>query len=239
MALRGQGRRERALVGVAHRRPLGSRRCSSGASTPPPAISRRAGRPRLLLLRLAGRRARTSASPRRRSAGAVAGWSTPGRPHRTRASTAACGRRTWRRSSSAGSSTSRRRRRSRRRSSSRICRTATRSCCPGSATRCPSGPSSPKPARRLVNTFLDSGKVDDSLYKPAKRRLHARDQPRHDREDRRSARCSAWRSLTVLSLLWMARRVHKRGRFGRTAGATCCGRCTRSCSASADGSSAP
>ena len=38
-----------------------------------------------------------------------------------------------------GRSTSRRRRRSRRRSSSRTCRTATRSCCPGSATRPASG----------------------------------------------------------------------------------------------------
>ena len=124
--------------------------------------------------RPAGRPARSSATPHRRSSGAAASWSTPGRPHRTTMSTAACGPRTSRRSSSAARSTSRRRRRSRPRSSSRTCRTATRSCCPGSGTRRASGRSSRKPARRLINTFLDSGRVDDSLYKPQTRRLHAR-----------------------------------------------------------------
>ena len=57
-------------------------------------------------------------------------------------------RRTSRRCSSAGSSTSRRRRRPRRRSSSRTCRTATRSSCPDSGIRAPSGRSS----RRQVPT---------------------------------------------------------------------------------------
>ena len=52
----------------------------------------------------------------------------------------------------------------RRRSCSRTCRTATRSCSRASATRTTSGRTSRRRARTCSNTFLASGKVDDSLY---------------------------------------------------------------------------
>ena len=112
---------------------------------------------------------------RRRSAGVAAGWPTPGRPRRTRASTAGCGRRRWRRSSSAASSTSRPRRRSRTKQllPSAAERPPGRAA-PGSGTRPTSGTYQPEAGTRLINTFFDSGRVDDSLYEPAARRLHAR-----------------------------------------------------------------
>jgi TAP-like protein len=72
----------------------------------------------------------------------------------------------------------------------------------------------PEAGTRLINTFFDSGRVDDSLYKPEK-------------IDFTPARTLTGIAkvvagtivglalLAVLSLLWMARRVRKRGRFGR------------------------
>jgi pimeloyl-ACP methyl ester carboxylesterase len=74
----------------------------------------------------------------------------------------------------------------------------------------------PEASSRLLNTFFDSGKVHDSLYHP-------------ETVDFASATnfgeiakiflglALALSILTALSLLWMARRVHKRGRFGRKA----------------------
>jgi pimeloyl-ACP methyl ester carboxylesterase len=72
----------------------------------------------------------------------------------------------------------------------------------------------PEAGTRLVNTFLDSGKVDDSLYE-------------HQRVDLTPAvtqtAVAKWivgtmmgvALLTMLSLLLMARRVRRRGHFGR------------------------
>ena len=77
----------------------------------------------------------------------------------------------------------------------------------------------PEAGSRLINTFLDSGEVDDSLYKPASVDFTP--------EVTQTALAKGiagsmvgLAALTVLSLLWMARRVHKRGHFGRKASAT-------------------
>jgi pimeloyl-ACP methyl ester carboxylesterase len=72
----------------------------------------------------------------------------------------------------------------------------------------------PEAGTHLINTYLASGKVDDSLYSP---------QPvDFTPEVTQTALAKGIAGamvgvalLTVLSLLWMARRVRKRGRFGR------------------------
>ena len=71
---------------------------------------------------------------------------------------------------------------------------------------------------RLVNTFFDSGRVDDSLYEP----MSVDFTP----EVTQTALGKGFAGsmvglalLTVLLLLWLARRAYKRG-FGRKAGAT-------------------
>ena len=70
-----------------------------------------------------------------------------------------------------------------------------------------------------VNTFFDTGRVDDSLYKPQKVDFT----PAVTLTG--IAKIAAGTMvglalLTVLSLLWMPRRMHKRGRIGPKAGAT-------------------
>jgi hypothetical protein len=71
---------------------------------------------------------------------------------------------------------------------------------------------------RLINTFFDSGQVDDSLYKPQSVDFTP--------EVTLTALAKGIAGtmvglalLAVLSLLVMARRVHKRGRIGRKSGA--------------------
>jgi pimeloyl-ACP methyl ester carboxylesterase len=77
----------------------------------------------------------------------------------------------------------------------------------------------PAAGSRLINAFLDSGRVDDSLYKPQSvdftpgLTLTAL-------AKRIAGTMVGLALLTILSLLWMARRVHKRGRFGRKTSAT-------------------
>ena len=95
----------------------------------------------------------------------------------------------------------------------------------------------PEAGSRLINTFFDSGQVDDSLYVPASVDFT------HPMTFGAIAKITlgvilALAALTVLSLLVMARRVRTRGRIGPKSGALL-GRSTRSCSAWADGSSAP
>jgi pimeloyl-ACP methyl ester carboxylesterase len=76
----------------------------------------------------------------------------------------------------------------------------------------------PEAGSRLINAFFDSGRVDDSLYQP---------QPvDFTPEVTQTALAKGLAGamvglalLTVLSLLVMARRVHKRGRIGRKSGA--------------------
>jgi pimeloyl-ACP methyl ester carboxylesterase len=77
----------------------------------------------------------------------------------------------------------------------------------------------PEAGSRLINTFFDSGQVDDSLYK-----LQSVDfTPEITLTALAKGIAGAMVGLgllTVLSLLWMPRRVHKRGRFGPKTSAT-------------------
>ena len=102
-----------------------------------------------------------------------------------------------------------------RRSSCRTSRTATRSCCRARAhDRLLE--QQPRPSNRLINTFFDTGKVDDSLT--SRRRSTSRPSHADGARARASpARWSASRSSTCSRCCWMARRVHTRGRFGRKA----------------------
>ena len=77
----------------------------------------------------------------------------------------------------------------------------------------------PEASSRLINTFFDSGKVDHSLYRPA--RVDFTPEVTQTALAKGIAGSMVGLgALTVLSLLWMARRVHKRGHFGRKASAT-------------------
>jgi TAP-like protein len=77
----------------------------------------------------------------------------------------------------------------------------------------------PEAGSQLINTFLDRGRVDDSLYQPQSidftpaLTLTAL-------AKRIAATMVGLALLTIVSLLWMARRVHTRGRFGSKASAT-------------------
>jgi pimeloyl-ACP methyl ester carboxylesterase len=77
----------------------------------------------------------------------------------------------------------------------------------------------PEAGTRLINTFLDSGRVDDSHYTPQSIDFTP--------EVTQTALAKGFAGtmvglavLMVLSLILMARRVRKRGRFGRKASAT-------------------
>jgi pimeloyl-ACP methyl ester carboxylesterase len=70
----------------------------------------------------------------------------------------------------------------------------------------------PDASSRLINTFFDTGKVDDSLYHPETVDFT----PPHSFGEIAKVFLGlalALATLTVLSLLWMAWWVHKRGRF--------------------------
>jgi pimeloyl-ACP methyl ester carboxylesterase len=76
----------------------------------------------------------------------------------------------------------------------------------------------PEAGTQLMNTFFDSGRVDTSLYEPQSVDFTP--------EVTQTALAKGIAGtmvglalLAVLSLLWMARRVHKRGRYGRKASA--------------------
>jgi pimeloyl-ACP methyl ester carboxylesterase len=76
----------------------------------------------------------------------------------------------------------------------------------------------PEAGTRLITTFFDRGRVDDSLYKPQSVDFTP--------EVTQTALAKGIAGtmvglalLTVLSLLWMARRVHKRGHIGRKSSA--------------------
>ncbi len=77
----------------------------------------------------------------------------------------------------------------------------------------------PEAGSRLINTFFDSGRVDDSLYKRA-RVDFTPGVTQTGLAKGLAGTMVGLALLTVLSLLWMPRRVHKRGRFGHKAGAT-------------------
>jgi hypothetical protein len=77
----------------------------------------------------------------------------------------------------------------------------------------------PQAGSRLINSFFRSGRVDDSLYKPASVDFTP-DVTQTALGKGIAGAMVGLALLTILSLLWMPRRVHKRGRFGRKAGAT-------------------
>ena len=72
---------------------------------------------------------------------------------------------------------------------------------------------------RLINTYFDSGRVDTSLYE--QQRVDFTPEVTHTALAKGIAGTMVGLAgLVVLSLLWMPRRVHKRGRFGRKSSAT-------------------
>jgi len=76
----------------------------------------------------------------------------------------------------------------------------------------------PEAGSRLINTYLESGQVDRSLYKPGTVDFTP------PQQQTTLAKIVALTLiggalLTIVSLVWMARRVHKRGHFGPKAGA--------------------
>ncbi len=76
----------------------------------------------------------------------------------------------------------------------------------------------PEASARLLNAFFDSGKVDDSLYTPAKVDFTP-DVTQTALGKGFAGTMVGLALLTVLSLLLMWRRVQRRGRFGRKAAA--------------------
>jgi pimeloyl-ACP methyl ester carboxylesterase len=77
----------------------------------------------------------------------------------------------------------------------------------------------PEAGSHLINTFFDSGRVDDSLYKPMSVDFTP-DVTQTALGKGIAGAMVGLALLTVLSLLGMAWRVHKRGCFGRKTGAT-------------------
>jgi hypothetical protein len=77
----------------------------------------------------------------------------------------------------------------------------------------------PQAGTRLINTFFDNGRVDDSLYEPQS--VDFSPEVTHTALAKLIAGTMVGLALlTVLSLVWMARRVHRRGGFGGKASAT-------------------
>jgi pimeloyl-ACP methyl ester carboxylesterase len=77
----------------------------------------------------------------------------------------------------------------------------------------------PEAGTHLINTFLDSGRVDDSRYE--RQTVDFTPELTHTALAKGFAGTMVGLALlTVLSLLLMARRVRRRGRFGRKASAT-------------------
>ena len=71
----------------------------------------------------------------------------------------------------------------------------------------------PKASTRLITSFFDTGEADDSLYRPA----HVDFTPAPTMTMIAKIVAGSLVGLaivTIVSLLWMARRVHKRGRIG-------------------------
>ena len=76
----------------------------------------------------------------------------------------------------------------------------------------------PEASSRLINTFFDSGRVDYSLYEP--QRVDFPPEVTQTALAKGIAGSMVGLALlTVLSLLWLPWRVHRRGRFGRKASA--------------------
>jgi pimeloyl-ACP methyl ester carboxylesterase len=76
----------------------------------------------------------------------------------------------------------------------------------------------PEAGTHLINTYLDSGRVDTSRYAPQQIDLTPTLTPTNVAKVA-AGTMIALALIAVLSLLWMARRVHKRGEFGPKGGA--------------------
>jgi pimeloyl-ACP methyl ester carboxylesterase len=77
----------------------------------------------------------------------------------------------------------------------------------------------PKAGSHLINAFFDGGRIDASQYGPIA--VDFTPEVTQTALGKGIAGTMVGLALlAVLSLLWMARRVHRRGRFGRKAGAT-------------------
>lgn len=75
----------------------------------------------------------------------------------------------------------------------------------------------PEAGSRLINTFFDSGEVDDSLYRP--QRIDFTPEVTYTALAKGFVvTMVGFAVIALLSLLWMARRVHKRGGFGPKVG---------------------
>jgi pimeloyl-ACP methyl ester carboxylesterase len=80
-------------------------------------------------------------------------------------------------------------------------------------------PGQPEAQSRLINTYFDTGQVDDSLYKPGPVDFTpAATYPALGKGI--SGAMFGFALIMVLSLLWMRRRVRNRGHIGPTASAT-------------------
>jgi pimeloyl-ACP methyl ester carboxylesterase len=77
----------------------------------------------------------------------------------------------------------------------------------------------PEAGTRLITAFFDSGRVDDSRYKPQQVDFTP-DVTLTALGKGIAGAMVGLPLLAVFSLLWMLRRVHKRGRFGRKSSAT-------------------
>jgi pimeloyl-ACP methyl ester carboxylesterase len=77
----------------------------------------------------------------------------------------------------------------------------------------------PQAGTRLINTYLDTGRIDTSLYTPAKVNFTPGTTFTALAKEI-AAIMTSLALLAVLCLLWMARHVHKKGRFGPKASAT-------------------
>jgi pimeloyl-ACP methyl ester carboxylesterase len=77
----------------------------------------------------------------------------------------------------------------------------------------------PDASSRLINTYLDTGKVDTSLYTRRTENFKP-DVTQTALAKGIAGSMVGFAIIMVLSLLWMPRRVHKRGGFGRKAGAS-------------------
>lgn len=76
----------------------------------------------------------------------------------------------------------------------------------------------PEAGTRLINTFLDSGRVDGSLYRPAT--VDFTPGSRHaTRAKAVAGTMIGLAALTIVALLWLARRVRRRGQLGPVASA--------------------
>ena len=219
LALGRQRRRERALAPVAAGRARLPRRRRSGATSQPSAGPTRPS-PTATFASAGGRRLDPRRPRDRFPLGRRPARATPGRPAPTTTSTAACGHRSVPTLLIGGDL-----------DFATPPQIATRELLP----HLPNGHQVVLPGLGHTDDFWSDQPAASSsprqhlprqrdgrrLPLPARHgRLHPRRSRRRRSPRSSSPRWSAFGALAVLSLLWLARRVHKRGAIGRKAGAT-------------------